>query len=303
MPHAMFSASPRTMRRWSPALAPVLLASLISGCAQQGLYTPSLPPGELPYTAGPELTSKLSRGDTALAEGRSVEARDTYVAAVRVSSGDPRAVLGLAESHLALGQAERAAQLLASIDSNAVGISQGRLNQARGIAALRLDQPEKARRLLIRSVDADASLWRAWIALGRVRLMSKQTHAAQEAFLMAEQVAPANASAHNDIGMAYLRLENTDAALNQFEQALRIAPDHALAQANLRIVKAMKGDYRGAVTGVSPSERHHTLNNVGYIALMNGEFTLADRYLRHAIELSPTHHQVATVNLELIPDQ
>ncbi|MEM7211051.1 MAG: tetratricopeptide repeat protein [Pseudomonadota bacterium] len=275
---------------------------LMSACVQPGLHPPPLDSAEATQGSVVEISSKLSRAREALFEGRSVDARDTYVAAVRESSGDPRAILGLAEAHLALGETERAGQILASVNDRRSGINTARLKQARGIVALRLEQPEKARRLLEQSVDADASLWRAWMALGRARLIGNQPHAAQEAFLMAEQVAPRSASAHNDIGMAYLRLENADAAISHFERALQISPAHELAQANLRIVKAMKGDYSGAMVGVPASQRHHALNNVGYVALMNGEFSIADRYLRHAIELSPTHHQTAAANLELIPN-
>lgn len=250
----------------------------------------------------PAFASKLSRAELALSNGQTAAARAAYLSAVQISSGDPRAILGLAESHLAMGQHERARPLLDTIDEDTPGIHAARLNQARGIIALRMEQPDLARKWFQRSVDADASLWRAWIGLGRVRLMLQQKEDARIAFLMAEKTAPSSASAMNDIGMGYLRLEDSNAAIRHFKRALTLEPGHVLAQSNLRIVKAMQGDFRGAIQGADAQRRHHVLNNVGYVALMQGEYALADRYLRQAIQLSPTHHRIATANLNLIPE-
>lgn len=272
----------------------------LSGCVQMGPLKEHRATGSVQSIA-PELSSRLSRGELALANGRVSEAQDSFVSAVQVSSGDPRAVLGLAESHLARGDHKRAKQLLDQIKSGN-DVPSARLDQAMGIVALRSDQPDRARRLFERSVDADASLWRAWIGLGRVHLMTGRNDDARSAFVMAEQTAPQSASAQNDVGMAHLRLENTRTAIEHFERALQIDPAHSLAKANLRIVRAMQGDYRSAVLGVTPDRQHHAYNNVGYAALMRGEYDLADRYLRRAIELSPTHHRIAAANLELLPE-
>ncbi|MFK7944641.1 MAG: hypothetical protein AB8B85_17280, partial [Paracoccaceae bacterium] len=42
------------------------------------------------------------------------------------------------------------------------------------------------------------------------------------------------------------------------------------------------------------------LNNVGYIAVVNGDFAVADQYLRRAMEISPTYHEAAAANLNLL---
>lgn len=283
------------------SLVAALLVATLSACADlQPL--PTQPPISADIPRDPAIASKLSRAETALSSGQISAARDAYISAVQASAGDPRAILGLAESHLALGQHGRARQLLDSLDASSPGIHQARLDQARGVVALRDEQPDIARKLFERSVDADASLWRAWIGLGRTRLMSGQTDDARIAFLMAEKTAPNSASAMNDIGMGYLKLEDTAAATRHFKRALQLQPSHALAQSNLRIVKAMQGDFKGALLGVDATREHHALNNIGYVALMRGEYTLADRYLRRAIELSPTHHRIAAANLDLIPE-
>lgn len=281
-------------------IGPMALVFVVAGCMQMQL--PKQQYATEPFTkTGPELSSRLSRGELALASGRVSDAQDSFVSAVQVSSGDPRAVLGLAESYLARGDHTRARQLLDQIKSGS-GVPSARLDQALGIIALRSEQPDRARQLFERSVDADASLWRAWIGLGRIHLISGRTGEARNAFVMAEQTAPQSASAQNDVGMAHLRLENTQTAIRHFERALQIDPYHTLAKANLRIVRAMQGDYRSAVLGVAPDRQHDAYNNVGYAALMRGEYELADRYLRRAIELSPTHHRIAAANLELLPE-
>lgn len=284
----------------------LLCAVLISGCVDPALE-PQADGAEntaavSPSRTSPELLSKLARGRNALAIGQHPEARDHYLAAVRISSGDPRAVLGLAESHLALGQTGEAVRLLGQIKATPGDVDLARLDQARGIAALRMKRPEEATRFLERAVATDPGLWRSWIALGRMHLDAGRKTDAAAAFLMAEQAAPDTASAHNDLGMAYLRLEHSDSALSHLQRALQIRPDHRVAQANLRIVKATKGDFRGAMAGVEPADRPDALNNAGYVALLKGNYELADKYLRRAIELSPTHHEIAVANLERIPD-
>lgn len=284
----------------------LLFAVLIPGCVDpvfdpQATGTKSTAVASTPNTS-PELLSTLARGRNALAIGQHPQARDHYLSAVRISAGDPRAVLGLAESYLALGQTEEAVRLLGQIKATPGVLDLARLDQARGIAALRVKRPEEATRFLERAVATDPGLWRSWIALGRLQLDADRKTDAAAAFLMAEQAAPDTASAHNDLGMAYLRLEHPDSALSHLQRALQIRPDHRVAQANLRIVKATKGDFRGAMAGVEPADRPDALNNAGYVAMLKGNYELADKYLRRAIELSPTHHEIAVANLESIPD-
>ena len=165
-----------------------------------------------------------------------------------------------------------------------------------------MKRPVEAIRFLERAVATDPGLWRSWVALGRTHLDAGRKSDATAAFLMAEKTAPDTASAHNDLGMAFLNLEQADSAVSHLQRALQIRPDHRVAQANLRIVKATKGDFRGAMAGVEPADRPDVLNNVGYVAMMKGNYDLADRYFRRAIELSPTHHEIAAANLQRIPN-
>lgn len=285
----------------------LLLALVLMGCQHTGSHAPYAlarggTPQEPDLRSSPEVTARLSRGELALADGRIGDAHDQFLSAVRVSAGDPRAVLGLAEAQLARGNHDRARQLLDQLDDRTSGVDAGRLYQARGIIALRSGLPEQARQLLERSVDSNASLWRAWIGLGRLHLTASRTQDARAAFVMAEQTAPQSASAQNDIGMAHLRMKNPETAMGYFKRALQIDPSHPLAQANLRIVKAMQGDYRGAVQGVDVERQHHAYNNAGYAALMRGEYEVADQYLRNAMVLSPIHHRTAAANLDLLPE-
>ena len=122
------------------------LALLLSGCVEDDFKAPTTPNRGSPSSAvapraSPEVLSKLARGRNALASGAFAEGYDAYLEAVRISSGDPRAVLGLAEAHLALGQTDQAVQLLRPMPANAQHVSVARLDQAKGIAALRMNKP------------------------------------------------------------------------------------------------------------------------------------------------------------------
>jgi Tfp pilus assembly protein PilF len=100
--------------------------------------------------------------------------------------------------------------------------------------------------------------------------------------------------------MSHLEEDDPAAALKQFQRALAIDPANRTASANARIARAMLRDYDAAVSGARPEELPDVLNNVGYIAVMNGDFDTADALLRRAIEANPVYHESAKANLDLL---
>src|SRR5262249_55166960 len=77
----------------------------------------------------------------------------------------------------------------------------------------------------------------------------KRESAADEArwFQAAVSAHPENAAAHNNLGVALADLRNFDAAMAEYEQAIRLAPTDAAAHVNLGASLAKKRNPDGAI--------------------------------------------------------
>jgi Flp pilus assembly protein TadD len=248
----------------------------------------------------PRVASELARGRQALAAGDLQSAQAAFTAALRGSPNDPEPAIGLAETYLALGDLETAGRLFEVVAKIEGGAGDGRLLQGRGLVALGQGRTDEAIDLLEQSVGREPGLWRAWAGLGRAYGRQGKSRQARSAFGRAEEVAPSPAIVMNDVGMLHLEENDPAAALEAFQRALEVDPANATASANARIARAMLGDYDAAIAGARPEELPDVLNNVGYIAVVNGDFDVADRLLRRAIEISPVYHEAARANLDLL---
>ena len=279
----------------------LILIVILAGCQD-------LPSGsagtQTPPPTVPELNERASvevaRAQRALMEGRLGAARDGFAAALRSSPNDVIAGLGLAETYLALNDHTTAVRVFELTARYASGRDQARVSQGLGLIALQQDQLGVARGHLQASVDGDPSLWRAWIGLGRLHARAGERNSARVAYAQAEASAPDLGTVMNDIGMSYLLERQPEDAVRYFERALVVDPGLEVARGNLRIARAVGGDYEMAISGAPMDELADTLNNVGYIAVVNGDFEVADRLLRRALELSPTYHEAAAANLNLL---
>jgi Flp pilus assembly protein TadD len=85
-----------------------------------------------------------------------------------------------------------------------------------------------------------------------------------------------------------------------FAEAFALDKSSPVVATNLRLAIAMQGRYEEALAGIAPAAEPDAFNNVGYAALVRGDLPTADRYLRRAVELSPTYHNEAHDNLRLL---
>lgn len=274
---------------------------LLAGC-ESGPGALSLPSLDaVAQSAGQDNYDALVRqGDAAMAAGAHGRARGAYQQALQARSRGGEALIGLAEASIALGDHDATGRMLDRLEAGAGGEASGRVAQARGILHLRTGQTDAAERALRAAVARDRTLWRAWAALGRVHDRQGDAVSARAAFAEAERHAPDNASLNNDIGMSFVAIGKPREAMPYFEKALTSDPDHLRARANLRIARALTGDYDAAVSGVSAAHMADALSNAGYAAILNGDLDTADRMLRRAIEVSPVHHVAAAANLDLL---
>ncbi len=170
--------------------------------------------------------------------------------------------------------------------------------QGAGIALLQLGRPDEAVAKLQEATAADASLWRAFNALGRIYDSRHDWAAAEPAYRSAIAASPKQAILFNNLGMSYLMQHRFDEAIAQFREAVALDPSLKVATTNIRMAYALQGRYVEALAGVPEKELPDELNNVGYAAMLRGEYDVARAYLSRAIEISPAYHRQASANLE-----
>lgn len=170
--------------------------------------------------------------------------------------------------------------------------------QGAGLCLLQLGRTEEAMVSLEQAVVADPSLWRAHNALGRIADMRKEWPAAEASYRNAIAANPTSAPLHNNLGMSYVMQQRFDEAQTEFQAALDIDRNLKVAATNIRMTYALRGEYVQALAGVPEAEMPDALNNVGYAAMMRGDYKAAEAYLARALEISPAYHRAAAANLE-----
>jgi Flp pilus assembly protein TadD len=175
--------------------------------------------------------------------------------------------------------------------------------QGLGLALLRVAGPhESARVNLDEATSLDPTLWRSHNALGQIYDSDKMWAEAQEAYAKAIDLRPDSAMLFNNLGMSFLLQRRFDDSVDTFRRALELDPALTVARSNLRMAYALQGKYVNALAGVPDVDLPDALNNVGYAAMVRGDFDAAEAYLTRALELSPAYHRRAAANLKRLEE-
>jgi Flp pilus assembly protein TadD len=150
----------------------------------------------------------------------------------------------------------------------------------------------------LEAVALDGSLWRAYNGIGVIYDTRSRFGDAAEAYATALTVKPEAAPVLNNFGVSLMQQERFAEAEPRFVRALAIDPEMTRAETNLRMARAMQGKYLEAFAGVSRENMPDALNDVGYAAMLRGDYDLAEAYLSRALEESPVYHKTAAENLE-----
>ncbi|MET4807808.1 tetratricopeptide repeat protein [Limibacillus sp. MBR-115] len=291
-------ASAQTGNRSRLAVALIPLAALIlSGCLTsepegppasqvRGLVKDVIPPGD------------LDRSDELLADGRVYEAQQEYARVLQDDPSNPRAIYGFAETLLQTGQLDAARKHFASI----VGDPEygARALQGEGLILLVQGELGEARARLELAVQRDPGLWRAWNGLGRAKDAGRDWVGSSEAYTHAMELVPRSPVPVNNLGMSKLLQEQYVEAENTFRLAIDLDPKFVAAQNNLKLAIAWQGRYVEALMGVSPENLPEVMNNVGYVAMLRGDYDVAGTYFNRALDLSPAYHAQAAENLRYL---
>lgn len=285
-------------------VVPLLVSGLLlAGCESTGMGEDSevgeelaLLPEEAPPAAEPET---IFLAEAALEEGRYDDAQVLLERYLFTFPGNPRGTLAAGELKLARGDTGSALRLFRGLLEEPEVSSSA--EQGYGITLLLVGEDEIASEHLRKAVEADPTLWRAWNGLGAYYDSIEDWPASEDSYRRALALRPNEAMILNNLGFSLLMQGKVEESLRPLEEALRLDNNSRLIKTNLRIALAQQGQYRRAVRSTSDDvDLAMALNNVGYIALLRGDYDHAEAYFTRAMEVDPTFNEIAWRNLKLL---
>lgn len=172
--------------------------------------------------------------------------------------------------------------------------------EAVGLVHLKWKQATLAEEFLGRAVAADAERWKAHNGLAIVDSLVGQHDAAREHFQTALHIRPDAADVLNNYGYSRFLAGDSQLAAEHLVDAVRYKNDHQVAWSNLALVMARQGRYADAFNilekNYSTAVAYH---DVGYMALINGEYARAEEWLTKALQSSPRYFEEADRNREM----
>lgn len=279
----------RTMKRAAVFAA---LALFVAGCETVPEDSPELSIEPVLEAPAPGTVNLAER---AIADNRFGDAKKLLERVLISEPGNVQAILLFGELRLATGQHKSAAEVFKTlIEDPEVGT---RALQGQGISLLLSGKKKPGYEALTRAVEQDSTLWRAWNALGYYHDSNRDWDKAVASYENALAEKTDSAMIYNNRGFSMMMQGRLEEALDDLNQALALDPDLELAQENMRLTLAWDGKYLRALSGANERNMGRVLNNVGFIAILRGDYTNAEAYLLRAMEEDPIFNEAASRNL------
>jgi Flp pilus assembly protein TadD len=167
-----------------------------------------------------------------------------------------------------------------------------------GLLLLSLRKYPKARENLSRVV-ANRQSWRAYNGLGIIENLKEEPLKAEVYFRKADKLLPNSPELLNNIGFSLYKMNKLSAAESFYNKALQINPGFNKSIYNYGLLKAHTRRYEEALQVFSKvASTAEANNNIGYIAMMNGDYKKANFYFEEAIKSSSEYYEKANDNLK-----
>lgn len=243
-----------------------------------------------------ERTAVLDRAEAALGAGEYQVAFEWFSQVLRSEPNNPRALVGMGESYLAIRDPGKALPIFERVERE-VPDKQAVALQGQGLALLMLGRREESQKRLLEAVKMNPGLWRAWNAIGANYDGKRDWTDALASYDKATAANPTAATVINNKGMSLFMQDRDKEAEAEFQKALELDPRSPVIRNNLRLTWAWQGKYDQALAGLSKEEMPAGLNNVGYIAMARGDYSAAKQFLQQAVDTSPSYYEKAAKNL------
>jgi Flp pilus assembly protein TadD len=270
----------------------MLLLLLATACADSNPKPVALDAGP----PAPQLTALVSAADATRSSEAYSEALLIYQQILVTDSKNEAALYGIAECLFALGNAKEAKPIFDGLIEKKD--YRNLAWQGKGLTELALGQRETSEEFLRKAVDADPTLWRSWNALGEIADSRHRSDEALASYARALEIKPASPAVINNIGYSKLLAGQPEQAIVEFRKALALDSSSATILNNLRLAMAASGSYAEAVKAAPRNQTPVIFNNVGYVAMERGDYSVAQAYLVRAMEGSPSYDSVAAKNLD-----
>lgn len=166
-----------------------------------------------------------------------------------------------------------------------------------GLLQLKQGKYAEAEQKLL-SVVAKQPGWCAYNGLGILANLQSNPQKAEGFFRQADRLLPNSPELLNNIGFALYSANKLPEAVSYYDRALQINPKFKKALYNYALLEARSSNYEQAYnTFASVSSAAEANNNIGYIAMMNGDYPEANHYLQEAIKTAPHYYKKANDNL------
>lgn len=242
----------------------------------------------------------IARADRALREGDTDLALYMYVRAYDLEKENVLALTRIGEIHESRGNSRLATQ--AYLAAVRLDETNDDALQSLGLIYLQAKRHDEAEALLQRAVAADPLRWRAQNGIGIIADLRGEHEKAIRAYDAALGVNPGDASLLNNRGYSLYLAGKYPAAANDFAAAATQGEERAWL--NLGLVRARQQRYSEAVRMMVRTVADDVAyNDVGYIAMRQGDFEIAESYFQRAIEESPRYFEAAQRNLSELRDR
>jgi Flp pilus assembly protein TadD len=239
----------------------------------------------------------LTKAQAALQEGKNDNALFYFVKTLQFNKNNIHALEQIALIHERGKHPEFAIKVYQDI--LVIDAKNALANEKLGLYYLNRGQDGKAKQFLSQAVKTDARKWKSYNGLGVIADLEQNTAEAINYYQVALAIEPSNPMLLNNLGYSYYLKGDELKARDLFKQALNLDTQYKRAIQNLALIEIKNGDFTSAAMLfnriMSP---HETYNNIGYIAMLNGQYDTAEEYLRRAIDESPVYFPKAQENLK-----